>query len=77
MKRKKEKLEFEETLDPTDWESMRKLGHKMLDDMVSYLETVRERPVWQHVPDRVKAHFSVPVPEQSQPPEEVYEEFVE
>ena len=77
MKRKNENGESEETLDPADWESMRKLGHKMLDDMLDYMKTVRERPVWQHVPDQVKAHFNSPVPKQPQPPEEIYEEFVE
>ena len=77
MKQKSENAESEETLDPNDWDSMRKLGHKMLDDMMNYMETVRERPVWQHVPEQVKVHFSKPVPQQPQPPEEVYEEFVE
>jgi glutamate/tyrosine decarboxylase-like PLP-dependent enzyme len=56
---------------------MRELGQKMLDDMVNYLQNVRERPVWQHVPDQVKAHFTGAVPQHPQPPEEVYEEFVE
>ena len=77
MKRENKKVEPEETLDPDDWESMRKLGHKMLDDMVDYMETVRERPVWQHVPEHVKDHFTSPVPQQPQPPEKIYEEFVE
>jgi aromatic-L-amino-acid decarboxylase len=77
VKRKNKDFEAEETLDPADWETMRRLGHKMLDDMVDYMETVRERPVWQHVPDRVKAQFSGPVPDQPQSPEEIYEEFVE
>jgi len=67
----------EETLDPNNWESMRKLGHNMLDDMMNYMETVRKRPVWQHLPEQVKVNFSKPVPEQPQPPEEIYEEFVE
>jgi aromatic-L-amino-acid decarboxylase len=67
----------EETLDPEDWESMRALGHRMLDDMLNYLKTVRERPVWQHASDRVKAHFKRPLPLDPQPPEEIYEEFLE
>jgi len=77
VKQENEKDLVEETLDPDDWKSMRKLGHKMLDDMLDYLRTVRERPVWQHVPDKVKASFSEPVPEQPGSPEEIYEEFVE
>jgi len=76
LKREKD-VEPEETLDPDDWESTRKLGHKMLDDMVDYLKNVRERPVWQHLPEHVKSHFSGPVPQQPQPPEEIYDEFVE
>ena len=76
LKREKD-VEPEETLDPDDWESTRKLGHRMVDDMVDYLKTVRERPVWQHLPEHVKAYFSSPVPQQPQPPQEIYEEFVE
>ena len=76
MKREKE-IKPEETLDPEDWEATRKLGHKMLDDMLDYMKTVRERPVWQHAPEPVKAHFHSPVPQQPQPPEKIYEEFVE
>jgi hypothetical protein len=29
----------EETLDPKDWDSMRALGYRMLDDMMDYLAT--------------------------------------
>jgi len=67
----------EETLDPEDWESTRKLGHKMIDDMIDYLKTVRERPAWQNIPEQVKAQFTTPVPINSEQPEEVYREFVE
>ena len=67
----------EETLDPQDWEATRKLGHKMLDDMIDYLKTVRERPVWQNIPQQVKAQFNTSVPINSEQPEEVYREFVE
>jgi aromatic-L-amino-acid decarboxylase len=69
--------EIEETLDPNDWEAMRKLGHKMLDGMLDYVKTIRERPVWKHLPEQVKAYFRSPVPCDPQPPEEIYEEFVE
>jgi len=37
---------MEETLDPNDWESMRALGHRILDDALDYLESLRDRPVW-------------------------------
>jgi glutamate/tyrosine decarboxylase-like PLP-dependent enzyme len=67
---------YEETLDPGDWESLRQLGYRMVDDMLAYLESVRHRPVWQPAPEQVKAHFKKPVPLDPQPPEEVYEDFL-
>jgi glutamate/tyrosine decarboxylase-like PLP-dependent enzyme len=67
----------EETLDPEDWASMRALGHRMLDDAMDYIETLRDRPVWQHAPQEVKAHFEGPLPPYPEPPGEVYREYVD
>lgn len=67
----------EETLDPGDWGSMRALGHRMLDDALDHLETLRDRPVWRHAPPGVKALFQGPPPSGPQPPAEVYREYVE
>ncbi len=53
----------EKTLDPADWQAMRALGHRMVDDMIEYLETLRDRPVWQRVLDRVHERFDSQVPE--------------
>jgi aromatic-L-amino-acid decarboxylase len=66
----------EETLDPQDWDEMRALGHRMVDDMLTYLQTVRERPVWQPIPDRVKQHLKVPLPVEPQGVAEAYQDFV-
>src|SRR5689334_3539828 len=70
-------LQSYETLDPENWDEMRALAHRMVDDAISYLETVRERPVWQPVPDEVAAHFKEPAPHQPERAESVYEEFLE
>ncbi len=70
-------MSIEETLDPQDWEAMRLLGHRMVDDMLDYLKTVRERPAWQHAPPEVKEHFSAALPLEPQPAEQVYQEFIE
>ncbi|HDQ07445.1 MAG TPA: aminotransferase class V-fold PLP-dependent enzyme [Methanoculleus sp.] len=66
----------EETLDPEEWASMRALGHQIMDDAMDYLETLRDRPVWQHAPPQVKAHFDVPPPQDPESAEEVYREYV-
>jgi aromatic-L-amino-acid/L-tryptophan decarboxylase len=50
------------SLDPPDWGRFREQGHRMLDDMVDYLARIRERPVWQPVPDEVRARFREPLP---------------
>ena len=42
MRRKTEDLLDQETLDPRDWEEMRILGHKMLGDMLTYLQNIRD-----------------------------------
>jgi aromatic-L-amino-acid decarboxylase len=65
----------EETLDPEDWESLRALGHSMVDDMLSYLENVRERPVWQPIPESLKTKMSLPLPREPQGEQAAYEDF--
>ena len=50
------------TLDPVDWPSARAQGHRMLDDILDYIETIRERPVWQPIPDAERARFRADVP---------------
>ena len=50
------------TLDPLDWNAFRAQAHDMLDDMVNYIENIRERPVWQPIPDAVRAQFRGGVP---------------
>jgi aromatic-L-amino-acid decarboxylase len=65
----------EETLDPQNWDEMRALGHRMIDDLMDYLQTVRDRPVWQPIPGEVKNSLAEPVPTQPSRPEDVYEEF--
>jgi aromatic-L-amino-acid decarboxylase len=66
----------EESLDPEDWQSMRQLGHRMIDDMMAYLEKVDQRPVWKPIPDQVKTRLQAPLPLEPQDVEKVYEKFV-
>src|SRR5437016_1647782 len=67
------------SLDPADareWEELRLLGHRMVDEMLEYLRTVRERPVWRPVPANVRQRLSsAPVPREPTAAADVYEEF--
>ena len=64
-----------ETLDPADWEAMRALAHRMVDDAIDYTASVRERPVWQPVPPEVAARLREPAPHEPQGAEAAYAEF--
>jgi glutamate/tyrosine decarboxylase-like PLP-dependent enzyme/acyl carrier protein len=65
------------SLDPSDWNRFRGQGHRMLDDMLDYLERIRERPVWQPIPDDVRARFREPLPVKSTDLAIVHDEFMQ
>ena len=50
------------TLDPQDWSDLRAIGHKMLDDMVDHLASLRQQPVWQPMPQDIRQGFAAPLP---------------
>jgi aromatic-L-amino-acid/L-tryptophan decarboxylase len=66
-----------ETLDPREWDDIRALGHRMLDDMIDYIATIRERPVWRPIPDVVRAQFREGLPRQPTELDEVYRTFTD
>lgn len=63
------------SLDPMDWKPVRKQAHQMLDDILDYVEGIRNRPVWQPIPDDVRARFRAAAPFGPTGLEEVHEEF--
>ncbi len=70
-----ETLRAEESLDPEDWDELRSLGHRMVDDLLTYLQTVRERPVWRPIPADVRSFFKGPVPRKPEGAERAYADF--
>jgi hypothetical protein len=72
-----DKTQSFETLDPENWDDMRALAHRMVDDAITYLQTVRERPVWQPVPEETAARFGEPAPHEPAGAEAAYQEFLE
>jgi glutamate/tyrosine decarboxylase-like PLP-dependent enzyme len=67
----------EESLDPEDWDSFRALAHQMVDDMLTYSQTVRDRPVWRPIPDAARQAMRQPLPSNPASPQDVYQEFCE
>jgi glutamate/tyrosine decarboxylase-like PLP-dependent enzyme len=74
MKTTKQENPFE-TLDPGDWDEMRELAHRMVDDALDYIATARERPVYQRVPEDSRQLLQQAAPREPSPPAEVYREF--
>lgn len=65
------------SLDPQDWSEFRALAHRMLDETIDGIANVRSRPVWQPIPDEVRAAFRSDVPREAGDLAEVYREFSE
>jgi glutamate/tyrosine decarboxylase-like PLP-dependent enzyme len=70
-------IERDETLDPQDWDAVRALAHHIVDDMLDYLKTIEDRPIWQPIPADVMAQLQTPVPHEGGGAESAYKAFVE
>jgi aromatic-L-amino-acid/L-tryptophan decarboxylase len=68
---------FQETLDPENWQALRAQGHRMLDDMLDYLEDIRARPVWQPIPQNVRDMFHQEIPREGTGMERVHDTFMQ
>jgi aromatic-L-amino-acid decarboxylase len=66
-----------ETLDPENWDDMRALAHRMVDDAINRLESVREHPVWQPIPNEIAARFESQAPHEPAGADAAYQEFLE
>lgn len=67
----------EETLDPADWEAFRALAHRMVDDTLDHLATLRDRAAWQPMPPEVRAALDEPLPRGGEGEEAAYAQFRE
>ena len=64
-----------ESLDPQDWEKTRELMHQMVDDAIDYTKTLRNRKIWQPMPDEVIESFKTKLPQEPEDGNVVYEDF--
>jgi glutamate/tyrosine decarboxylase-like PLP-dependent enzyme len=63
------------TLDPTDWDEFRALAHRMVDETIDHLRSLRGQPAWRPMPDGVRASFTGPVPMEGAGEETAYHDF--
>ena len=65
------------SLDPDDWNAVKAVGHRMIDDMLDYQQQARARGAWRSVPDAVKKKLDESVPRQGAALDAVYDTFLE
>ena len=66
----------EESLDPDDWNEVRALAHRMVDDAVRHMAELRERPVWQEIGADAAAALSTGLPQEPTLLGQVYDELL-
>ncbi len=62
-------------LDPDDWQAFRAASRQALDEMIDFLQSVRDRPVWQPAPPEVVREFRQPLPSAPQDLDAVLADF--
>lgn len=68
------------TLDPAtpeEWREFSTLAHTMLDDMLTHLASLADKPAWQSVPPHVQTALKEPLPHEGEGAEAVYKQFKE
>jgi len=70
-------LKAETDLDPKDWEAFRRIGHRMLDDMIDHLRDRRTEPVWRPLPDATRETLRAPLDPAPCPLATIYDQFRE
>lgn len=70
-----EKKRVEESLDPENWDELKALGHRMVDDMVDHVASVRQRPPAMFVNEQTAAAFMKPLPVEPEGLDAAYGDF--
>lgn len=66
---------LEETLDPASWAEFRAHSHRVMDEMLDWLSTLRDRPAWQPMPGEVRDALTAPLPVEGIGLEPSWQEF--
>ncbi len=65
----------EPSLDPQDWDEMKKTALQMVEDMFDLLQNINSKKVWQEIPEKVKKEIDIPVPQNENHVNAVYQDF--
>ncbi len=70
-------MDKENSLDPKDWTTFRKQAHAALDAAITHMEQRADAPVWQAVPNDLRAGLKVPLPADGTPPDALVARIVD
>ncbi|CAK0780732.1 aromatic-L-amino-acid/L-tryptophan decarboxylase [Gammaproteobacteria bacterium] len=70
-------LEDRTDLDPSDWSAFREDAHRILNDMLDYVEGIRHRPVWSKMPNEIRKAFHAPLPGSGRELSTIHTEFMD
>jgi len=70
-------MNTEISLDPKNWDDIKKLGYQMIDDMVDYLKNIHEKPAWSEIPQEIKETYEKKLPKEPENLENIYAQFKE
>ena len=65
----------EESLDPANWDQLEEIGHEMVTDMIGFLKTIKQQPVWTKPPEEIKNKFKEGLPAGATSFDKVYSDF--
>ncbi len=52
----------DDSLDPVDWEALKRVFHDAVEQAVDHLRDIRDQPVWRPTPEAVRARLEGPLP---------------
>jgi aromatic-L-amino-acid/L-tryptophan decarboxylase len=66
-----------ESLDPENWEEVRRVFHDAVDRAIDHLRDIREKPVWTPTPEATKAKLRGALPQAAEPLDRLLSSFAE
>jgi aromatic-L-amino-acid decarboxylase len=65
------------SLDPDDWRAARRQAHRMLDDVIDHIESLRDQPVWRAPTTTAREHFTEDLPRAPTALSDLHQTFLE
>jgi glutamate/tyrosine decarboxylase-like PLP-dependent enzyme len=65
------------SLDPADWDGLRAQAHRMLDDVIDHVQSLRDQPVWRAPSEIARERLREPMPQTPADLAQIHQTFLE